>query len=64
VLKTASEDRQILRTQVRVNPTHQPATDRVVPAAGSDPDAGRTAYEMVELVGMEVESFKIARSPL
>ena len=44
--------------------TYQPATVRVVPAAGSDPDAGSTAYEMVELVGIEVASFMIARSPL
>jgi hypothetical protein len=32
------------------------------PAAGSDPAAGRVAYEMVELAGMEVASFQIATS--
>jgi hypothetical protein len=64
VLKNAFEDKQILCTLEGGCETYQPATVSVVPAAGSDPDAGSTAYEMVELVGMEVASFKIARSPL
>lgn len=41
----------------------QPAVVRTVPDAGSEPDAGSTAYEMVELVGMEVASFMMATSP-
>jgi hypothetical protein len=41
-----------------------PATVAVVPAAGSEPEAGSVAYEMVELVGMAVASFMMATSPL
>lgn len=47
-----------------IGKTYQPATVRVVPAAGSEPEAGSVAYPMVELVGMEVASFMMARSPL
>jgi hypothetical protein len=32
------------------------------PAAGSEPAAGKVAYEMVELAGIEVASFQIATS--
>jgi hypothetical protein len=37
---------------------------RPVPAAGSVPEPAKRAYEMVELVGMEVESFMMAISLL
>lgn len=64
VQKTVFEDGWILYAPEGDSQTYQPATVRVVPAAGSDPDAGSTAYEIVELVGIEVASFMIARSPL
>jgi hypothetical protein len=43
--------------------TYQPATVVVDPEAGSEPDSGSLAYEMVELVGMLVASLKMATSP-
>lgn len=43
--------------------TYHPATVLEVPAAGSEPEAGKVAYEMVELVGIEVASLKMATSP-
>jgi hypothetical protein len=36
----------------------------VVPEAGSEPEAASLAYEMVELVGTEVDSFMMATSLL
>jgi len=42
--------------------TYQPAVVAIEPAAGSDPATGRVAYEIVELVGMEVASFQMATS--
>lgn len=44
--------------------TYQPAVLATVLAAGSDPAAARVAYEIVELVGMAVRSFKMATSLL
>lgn len=41
-----------------------PATVTEEPAAGSEPEAGRLTYLMVELVGIVVESLKMAMSLL
>jgi hypothetical protein len=42
--------------------TYQPSTVAVEPAAGSEPEAARVAYPIVELVATGVESFRMAIS--